>query len=92
MKMNSLRSRRLEVVSERKNGRAKGRHASPLACLPLARPFFFAATTSKRLLRRLENEVNLRVDESKDFWDSLRRFCAVSEQRMRSESQTPHEK
>ena len=27
MKMNSLRSRRLEVVSERKNERARGRHA-----------------------------------------------------------------
>ena len=60
MKMNSLRSRRLEVVSERKNERARGRHASPL--------------------------VNLRVDESKDFWDSLhsKRFRAVSEQRTRT--------
>ena len=98
MKMNSLRSvlrsRHLEVVGERKNGRARGRHASPLACLPLARPFFFAPTTSKRLLRRLENEVNLRVGESKDFWDSLRskRFRAVSEQRARNESQIPREK
>ena len=94
MKMNSLRSRRLEVVSERKNGRARERHVSPLACLPLTRPFFFAPTTSKRLLCRLENEVNLRVDESKDFWDSLRskRFRAVSEQRTRNESQIPREK
>ena len=54
----SLRSRRLEVVGERENGRARGRHAkgeapSPLACLLLARPFFLVPTTSKRLLRRL---------------------------------------
>ena len=47
----SLRSRRLEVVGERENGRARGRHA----CLLLARPFFLAPTTSKRLLRRLAN-------------------------------------
>ena len=46
----SLRSRRLEVVGERENGRARGRHA----CL-LARPFFLVPTTSKRLLRRLAN-------------------------------------
>ena len=45
----SLRSRRLEVVGERENGRARGRHA----CLLLARPFFLGPTTSKRLLRRL---------------------------------------
>ena len=37
----SLRSRRLEVVGERENGRARGR------------PFFLVPTTSKRLLRRL---------------------------------------
>ena len=37
----SLRSRRLEVVGERENGRARGRHAP--------------RTTSKRLLRRLAN-------------------------------------
>ena len=53
----SLRSRRLEVVGERENGRLRGRHArgstSPLACLLLARPFFLVPTTSKRLLRRL---------------------------------------
>ena len=48
----SLRSRRLQVVGERENGRARGRHACPLACL-LARPFFLVPTTSKRLLRRL---------------------------------------
>ena len=42
----SLFSRRLEVVGERENGRAWGRHA----CLLLARPFFLAPTTSKRLL------------------------------------------
>ena len=46
----SLRSRRLEVVGERENGRVRERHA----CLPLARPFFLVATISKRLLRRLE--------------------------------------
>ena len=45
----SLRSRRLEVVGERENGRARGRHA----CLLLARSFFLVPTTSKRLLRRL---------------------------------------
>ena len=53
----SLRSRRLEVVGERENERARGRHTrgatSPLACLLLARPFFLVPTTSKRLLRRL---------------------------------------
>ena len=40
----SARSRRLEV----ENGRAQERHARGLS-----RPFFFAPTTSKRLLRRL---------------------------------------
>ena len=45
----SLRRRRLEVVGERENGRARGRHA----CLLLARPFFLVPTTSKHLLRRL---------------------------------------
>ena len=45
----SPRSRRLEVVGERENGRARGRHARLL----LARPFFLVPTTSKRLLRRL---------------------------------------
>ena len=45
----SLRSRRLEVVGTRKNGRARKRHA----CLPRARPFSLSPTTSKRLLRRL---------------------------------------
>ena len=49
--ISSLRSRRLEVVGERENGRARGRHA----CLLLARPFFLVPTTSKRLLRRLRN-------------------------------------
>ena len=47
----SLRGRHLEVVAERENGRARGRHA----CLLLARPFFLVPTTSKRLLRRLAN-------------------------------------
>ena len=45
----NLRSRRLEVVGTRKNGRARRRHA----CLPRARPFSLLPTTSKRLLRRL---------------------------------------
>ena len=45
----SLRSRCLEVVGTRKNGRARKRHA----CLPRARPFSLSPTTSKRLLRRL---------------------------------------
>ena len=55
----SLRSRRLEVVGERENGRVRGRHArgegapSPLACLLLAHRFFLVLTTTKRLLRRL---------------------------------------
>ena len=49
----SLRSRRLEVVGTRKNGRARRRHATPLACLPRARPFSLSLATSKRLLRRL---------------------------------------
>ena len=55
----SLRSRRLEVVGTRKNGRVRRRHAkgerapSPLACLPRARSFYLSPTTSKRLLRRL---------------------------------------
>ena len=35
-------------MGARKNGRARGRHAtpSPLACLPLVHPFFLAPTTS----------------------------------------------
>ena len=45
----SLRSWRLEVVGERENGRARRRHegegaTSPLACLPLERPFFLVPT------------------------------------------------
>ena len=44
----SLRSRRLELVGTRKNGRARRRHARP----PRARPFSVSPTTSKRLLRR----------------------------------------
>ena len=48
----SLRSRRLEVVGTRKNGRAR-RHPRGHACLPRARPFSLSPTTSKRLLRRL---------------------------------------
>ena len=41
----SLRSRRLEVVGERENRRAR-------KCLLLALPFFPTPTSSKRLLRR----------------------------------------
>ena len=47
------------VAGARKNGRTRGRRTrgegapSPFACLPLARPFFLAPTTSKRLLRWL---------------------------------------
>ena len=58
--MNSLHSRRSVVVGARKNARARGRYArgegalTPLACLPLARPFFLAPTTTERLLRRLD--------------------------------------
>ena len=64
----SLRSRRLEVVGERENGRVRGRQAILLArtfflvpttskrllCLLLARAFFLVPTTSKRLLCRLK--------------------------------------
>ena len=42
-----MRSRRLEVLGEKENGRARGR----LACLLLARPFFLVPTvptTSKQ--------------------------------------------
>ena len=53
----SLHSRHLKVVGARKNRHARGtrdgKGSSPLAFLPLARPFFLAPTTSKRLLRRL---------------------------------------
>ena len=63
--MLSLRSRRLEVLGERENGHARGRHArgegapSPLACLLLGARFFLVPTTSKRLLRRLQNTSQL---------------------------------
>ena len=59
--MDSLRSRRLEVVVTRKNARERTRHArgegaqSPLACLPRALPFSLSPTTSK--LRRLANGI-----------------------------------
>ena len=55
----TLRSRRVEVVGTRKNGRARRRHSrgegapSPLACLPRARPFYLSPINSKRLLPRL---------------------------------------
>ena len=52
---NSLRSRRLEVVGERENGRVRGRQA----CLLLARPFLLVPTTSKRQLRRLARKKSL---------------------------------
>ena len=42
-----------EVVGTRKNGRARRRHATPLACLRRARLFSHSPTTSKRLLRSL---------------------------------------
>ena len=51
----SLRSRRLEVVGPRKNGRARRRHA----CLPRAHPFSVSPTTCKHLLRRLQFQSNL---------------------------------
>ena len=52
--LDSLRSRRLEVVGTRKNGRARRRYArGEEACLPRARPFSLSPATSKRLLRRL---------------------------------------
>ena len=44
----SLRGRRLEVLGARKKRRAS---PSPLACLPRARPFSLAPTTSKPLLQ-----------------------------------------
>ena len=46
LELNSLRSRRLEVVGKRENGRVRGVR-SPLACVLLARPFFLLPTTSK---------------------------------------------
>ena len=49
----SLRSRRLEVVGARKNRRARGRYLPLPSRVSLARPFFLAFTTSKRLLSRL---------------------------------------
>ena len=36
---------------------------SPLACLPLARPCFFAPTTFKRLLRRLDLQMRIQRKE-----------------------------
>ena len=54
----SLRSRRLEVVGERENGRARERHARKKVSRSLSRVFscthYFQAPASKRLLRRLD--------------------------------------
>ena len=48
--MTCLSSRRLEVVGERENGRARETR------LLLSRAFFLVPTTSKRLLRRLVDD------------------------------------
>ena len=53
--MCSLRNRRLEVVRTRKNARERRRHAY----LPRARPFSLSPTTSKHLLRRLTDVIQL---------------------------------
>ena len=53
MFVSSLRSRRLEVVGERENGRARGRHARGEGVSFSRARFFFVPTNSKRLLRRL---------------------------------------
>jgi len=57
LQVSSLRSRHLEVVGERENGRARGRHACPLACLLFSRAFFLVPTTSDRLLRSLASVI-----------------------------------
>ena len=62
----SLRSRRLEVVGTRKNGRARRRQARPLACLPCARPFSLSPITSKRLLRRLWENARMNGEATRD--------------------------
>ena len=68
----SLRSRRLEVVGERENGRARGRHA----CLLLARPFFLVPTTSKRLLRRLQRVLLFRnICKPEEGWYGQLKYC-----------------
>ena len=57
--ISSLRSRRLEVVGTRKNGRARGRHArgvTPRVSPSRAPAFSLSPTTSKRLLRRLYDQ------------------------------------
>ena len=47
----SLRSRRLELVGVRKNGRARARHAS----LPLARLFYFQASARQAKRQMFES-------------------------------------
>ena len=49
----SLRSRRVELVGARKNGRARARHAS----LPLARLFYFQAP-AKQVKRQIFESVD----------------------------------
>ena len=57
----SLRSRRLEVVGERENERARGRHARgelPLSSRVSSRPFFLVPTT----LQALSTQANFIMD------------------------------
>ena len=65
----SLRSRRLEVMGTRKNGRARRRH--PLACLPRAHPFSLSPAISKGLLRRL-------------LWCAIVLFWSINENKIKA--------